>query len=211
MALHHLEYRLAIRQVENFVRARRDYYIKQARRITTVGRDLTRVHGRFATIYAAGSLAIEYGVFPYSRKQLLDALLTCERDHVDFIAREMAPLHHVVAATPDSPEVRLERYLEDNQARFIENGGDLPRNFDHKACPGYLGTHGGEKEIWLNNKRFEAIAGTKADARLLKEVLLKQGRLGPGHRGAGLNYTVRRNSPGFGRDYVVALKSATVA
>ena len=41
----------------------RDEYIQEAAGIRATGRDLTRVHGRFATIYAAGLLAIYLEVF----------------------------------------------------------------------------------------------------------------------------------------------------
>jgi hypothetical protein len=194
---------------EDFVRDCRAYYIKRARHITAVGRDLMRVHGRLATLYAAGSLAIEYRIFPFSRKQLLDALLACERDHVAFVASEMGSTFYGSVATPDNPKVRLERYLEENRARFVDVrtlNDEVLKTHDYNACVGYRGTHDGEREIWLTNERFEVITGGKVEGNVLKEKLQKEGKLSADRRGEKLSYVVKRFIPGAGRSYVVALK-----
>jgi putative DNA primase/helicase len=67
---------------------RRERYLKHVRRVViSTGRDLERVHQKFATIYAAGALAISYQILPWSRSELLEALVVCERAHVDHVAR----------------------------------------------------------------------------------------------------------------------------
>jgi hypothetical protein len=43
---------------------------------------------KFATLYVVGCLAVEFGILPISRKQLLKALLTCMRDHFAHVERE---------------------------------------------------------------------------------------------------------------------------
>ena len=43
-------------------------------------RPLNRASGRFATTFAAGSLAIKYQIFRWSREDLLEAILTCQLD-----------------------------------------------------------------------------------------------------------------------------------
>jgi len=49
----------------------------------------TRISDRFATLFIAGCLAIRFNILPFTEAELLDALLTCERDHVAFIDREL--------------------------------------------------------------------------------------------------------------------------
>jgi hypothetical protein len=41
---------------------------------------LERATARFATVYAAGCLAIKYGIFTWSRNDLLKAVLSCQLD-----------------------------------------------------------------------------------------------------------------------------------
>jgi putative DNA primase/helicase len=41
---------------------------------------LQRSTGRCATVYAAGRLAIQYGILPWTKKELLQAILTCQLD-----------------------------------------------------------------------------------------------------------------------------------
>jgi putative DNA primase/helicase len=71
--------------LKEFIEERRARYTRKAKReivSSTRDRDLTRLHGKFATIYAAGALAIEYEILPFKRRDLLAAILKCEADHV---------------------------------------------------------------------------------------------------------------------------------
>ena len=72
-----------------FVNARREAYLKAAESIPAPGRDVDRLHSKFATIYAAGCTAIRFQILPFSKDELRDAVLTCERDHIAFIAKEL--------------------------------------------------------------------------------------------------------------------------
>jgi uncharacterized protein (DUF927 family) len=76
-------------ELKAFVGKRRAYYLDPARRIEAPGRDPGRLHGKFATLYAAGCLAAHFGILPLTGKEIREALLTCERDHVEFVAAEM--------------------------------------------------------------------------------------------------------------------------
>jgi putative DNA primase/helicase len=73
-----------------WVEARRASYLKRARRIEAPGRHVERIHQKMATLYAAGCLAIRFGVVPLKRKELREALLACTRDHVAQVARDEA-------------------------------------------------------------------------------------------------------------------------
>ena len=53
--------------LKEFIEERRAGYVRKAKRkIVSSSRDLTRLHGKFATIYAAGALAIEYEILPFN-------------------------------------------------------------------------------------------------------------------------------------------------
>jgi putative DNA primase/helicase len=74
--------------LKEFIKERRARYTRKAKRtIVSPTRDLTRLHGKFATIYAAGALAIEYEILPFERTDLLAAILKCEADHVAYVKR----------------------------------------------------------------------------------------------------------------------------
>jgi putative DNA primase/helicase len=73
-----------------WIEARRSGYIRWAKKkIVAEGRDLTRIHGKFATIYAAGSLANKFEILPLKKRELFEAILKCEADHVAFVAKEV--------------------------------------------------------------------------------------------------------------------------
>jgi Domain of unknown function (DUF927) len=193
--------------LSRYVAERRKYYTDMAyRHIRSRGRDLDRVDGRLATIYAAGRLACDYGVLPFDRKELLDALLTCERDHVDFIAE--------TAAESPSDRISLARdklgeYIASRKREFIDarrRNLRLPRDHDHDSCLGYYGLHEGRPEWWFSNRRFEEIAGGKIPANLLKAHFVENTTLATEQRGDKVNYVVKRQIPDIGRQYVVALR-----
>jgi hypothetical protein len=84
------------------VEAARAAYVIAAAGITSSWRDLVRVHGRFATIYASGCVAIRFGVLPFKQKELLAAILVCERDHLAFVDQEVRRLGALVIPAPDA-------------------------------------------------------------------------------------------------------------
>ncbi len=185
-----------------FFSARRDAYVRAAAGITATGRDLTRVHGRFATIYAAGLLAIHFKIFPVAAEDLLEAVLTCERDHVAFVAREQGAAPAMQRPLFD----RLRDYITANKGSFAvvrDPEASLPADHDHERCPGYV--HRGRREYWLTQNRFEEIAGGKREANRLKADLMRRGLIATEGRGDKLNFVVKRPIPGLGRKYVVAL------
>jgi putative DNA primase/helicase len=75
-------------ELEDFLDARATEYEEEAK-TRIVASALVRVHNKFATIYAAGRLAIRAGILPFKGKDLLEAILTCEQDHVRFISEEL--------------------------------------------------------------------------------------------------------------------------
>jgi len=64
-----------------FVKGRREQYQQAVAHLQAPGRRLLRVHGKFATIYAAGCAAIRFKILPFTEADLLEAVMTCERVH----------------------------------------------------------------------------------------------------------------------------------
>jgi hypothetical protein len=69
-------------ELKSYLEAARAAYVTAAAGITSSWRDLVRVHGRFATIYASGCVGIRFGVLPFTPAELLAAILVCERDQI---------------------------------------------------------------------------------------------------------------------------------
>ena len=194
-----------------FVRARREAYHRAAASIPAPGRDLGRLHGKFATIYAAGCVAIRFKILPFKRNDLLRAVLKCERDHVEFVRTELG-LPHDRAKTIGSPSAfeRLkDRLFGPTRLKLIDlrkPGARPPQGHIHTRAAGYLGRHLGRDEIWLRNKRLERMVGGKAEATALKLKLHRKRLIVSERRGKTHNFVVKRDIPGVGRLRVVALR-----
>jgi putative DNA primase/helicase len=189
--------------------------------VTSSKRNLMRVRGYFATVYAAGCLAIRYKILRFTETELLDAVLTCHRDHVAFIDQELG-----VAGTPanapgsvaapaglvvvtEQPFARLKRYINDNSKRDFFDLRKPKAKLPKGAAPkGYVATYGGHEEYWLTDADIEAVAGSKTEARDLKAELAVKGLIATERRGkSGISYVVKRPVPGVGRTYVVAVRA----
>ncbi len=145
-------------EVVRFFAARRDVYKRRASDIVAQGRNLNHVHGKLATVYAAGCFAIRFKLLPFTRAEILEAILTCERDHVAFIAKELGgafalAANAVAVAAPLTAYQALNAYLNGPVAKnFIdlrEPGASVPPGHADASAPGYLGTYRGNHEVWL--------------------------------------------------------------
>jgi hypothetical protein len=211
----------------------REEYRQAAVGITSSWRDLVRLHGRSATIYAAGCLARRFGILPLTRQELLAAVLTCTRDHVAFIDNEVKRLgvpvfggggarstnavkipSGALVVSKRSSLSRLKRYLIDNIPDGLidlrDPSTELPENHDHDNALGYIGLHDKKIRIWLSNTQFEKVAGGRREAQKLKRVLVNLGLLEVWGRGQGkTGPSVRRHIANLGWQYVVEIKPST--
>jgi hypothetical protein len=129
-------------------------YLRPVAYMTSTGRQLLRLHGEFATIYAAGCAAIRFKILPFTEADLLDAVKMCERDHIAFSAKEFGganALHprRTAPAPPRGPYQGLKAYLSSPVAQtFIDlrNGSSVPPGHVHASAPGYLGLYRGNKD-----------------------------------------------------------------
>jgi hypothetical protein len=146
---------------------------------------------------------------------MLEAVLTCERDHTAFIAKELggevASAANPIAAAKSPPHARMKAYIfGPARKKFIDlrrPGARVPPGHVHASAPGYLGLHEGNKEIWLRNAQFEHVAGGKSKANRLKAKLHAMGLIVTESRGKGYYFVVKRKIAGVGRRVrVVALR-----
>lgn len=197
-----------------FVNGRRKQYEQAAANIRAPSCDLLRVHGKFATIFVASCVAIRFKILPVTEADMLEAVLTCERDHVAFVAKELggavAPgANRVAASAPRTPYEALKAYLNGPIAKsFINLRGDasVPPGHVHASAPGYLGLYRGKKEIWLPYACFERIARSSAESRALQAELHAKRLIASDGRGGGRSFSVKRDITGLGRVRVIALR-----
>ena len=168
-------------QLVTWLRKRHDFYLARCRSITDSNRNLVRVHQKFATIYAAGRLAIHFKLFPFSRQELLDAILDCERGHVALVASFCGAAEH--------PVEKLRDYIATNQQSFGDiRQSPMPAGYDHKSCLGYRA----RGRFLITSRRFEQIVGT-ADVQRAKQQLHDSGFLRRAAGGKdGPRYVFRR-------------------
>ena len=177
-------------------------------------RDVLRVRGYFATVYAVGCLAIRLKVLPFTEAELLAAILSCHRDHVAFVDNEVAggpgwtagavraqevvaaasapkPIAGAVvpAATALRPFATLSSIATASAAsstcaRPAASFGLIP--IEGRARPRL---HRATAEYWLPGDRFEQVAGGAREALALKQDLVRRGLLETARRGATASAT----------------------
>jgi hypothetical protein len=145
-------------------------------------RDLERTHQKFATIYAAAALAIDYHILPWSMRELSDALLDCEQAHVDHVASFVSSaLFATRPRRPVAPLESLRQHVRQNRSNFADlRKGLIARNagHDHHACPGYINRGpGGSVELLFSNDCLRQLCGSLTGVRQLKDELNKRGWL----------------------------------
>jgi putative DNA primase/helicase len=156
---------------KKFVAARRNYYINLVRKKAAAKglKPLERATARFATVYAAGCLAIKYGIFAWGRRDLLRAILSCQLDGLVAAGRK----------TDQAANLRqkLLDHLAQSRPRFIALNGTKPSVKTHTfgSAPGFRHTHNGIDWLYLTSEQLKTIIGTGKAARRLKKSLIDEG------------------------------------
>jgi uncharacterized protein (DUF927 family) len=163
---------------KKFVAARRNHYITIVRkRANAIGiKPLERATARFATVYAAGCLAIKYGIFTWGRKDLLRAVLSCQ---LDSLVRARGKTDEVT-----NLRQRLIDHLVQNRGHFVSLNGKTLSTGDHEfgSVPGYVHTHNGVDWFYLTSDQLKAVIGADDSAGRLKKRLVEEGTMA-GKRG----------------------------
>jgi Domain of unknown function (DUF927) len=177
-----------------------DYEQKAEARIGPSG-DLERIHNKFATVYAAGCLAIREKILPFEYEAVLEAILMCEEDHVRLVDEELAK-----AAEPQQPHIDVLRaYIQENSHDFIDLK-TLPADHDYKRCPGYINVHGGRREYLFPNEKLQEIMGRVWKADELKRELHGEGLISTASMRKGKPlYVGRRVNRGQRTPYLVGI------
>jgi hypothetical protein len=196
-------------------------------------RNVQRARGYFATIYAAGCLAIRYRILPFTERELLDAILSCHRDHVAFVDCEVSggtrwiaegvnaqgPVMAERAATPvagptkpaELPFDRVRRFMNDGiRKRRFADATSLVNRLPNANIDGYvLRKNGKRHEFWVLPHRLKLAVGGDAPDREAKHELLRRSLIVTERRGSRWNFTVKRMTPDGKRSYFVVLRSRT--
>jgi len=197
-------------RVRRFLRSRRRRYLSRmaAKAEALQLKPLNRASDRFATVYAAGCLAVRYGVLPWARADLLDAILSCQLDGLSLAASPS----QVVGPTVEALKTRLVQYLRDNRARFVDLNRDrLQLGADIEAAPGYAATHKGQDWFYLAKSQVEQIIGDGPNAQQALRQLIDDKLIAQPKRGYVVQRRIFRGGKGNQNfRWVVAFRSSFV-
>lgn len=164
------------RALKKYLKIRRAKYLKlcKAKADAEGLRPLNRVAARFATVYAAGCLAIRYGILPWSRNALSKAILSCQFDG----------LRHGVKVQIDLDPVAVLRsslvtHLNEHHVKFTNLKTKQPKLGRDKldAVPGYRAKFKRKRWYYLTADQLKAIIGSGPNANALKRQLADVGLL----------------------------------
>ena len=161
-------------ELKSWLEKARQEYLARLRKEADGLRPLERASERFATVFAAGSLAIKYLILPWNRKKLLAGILNCQLDQ----------LRNANAADPWAPSVatlraKLVQYINENSKDFMLLTKQRPRlkRDDIDAVLGYRDKQKGKRWYYLTDTRLRQIIGDGANATELKRTLADEGLL----------------------------------
>jgi hypothetical protein len=192
---------------------RRDYFLQAAAKGIPSAAQAHRIRQKFATLYAVGCLAVEFGILPINKKQLLKALLTCLRDHFAHVERERQTTGQPSRSALELPREHIRAHppldLRDKLLPSI-NGFDLAQ------CPGLLLHHSTRgDEFCIANTKLEQIVKGKARAQQLKHDLDRTGDIatadGVGDARFSVKRTIAKPAPNHRhRPNVIAIKLSAI-
>ncbi|MBV8831068.1 MAG: DUF927 domain-containing protein [Acidobacteriaceae bacterium] len=189
--------------LRKWLRARKRSYIKRAvkeLRFDVAGLD--QLHDRFSTIYVSACFAIEEKILPWKKKELLAALLKCERAHLDLQITNKS----VGDSSGKPPIERLRTFIAENRTTFASTN-DITGKVD-KDCV-YTNRHKGRDEILFSEEKFQAIVGGLGKAMELKHLLRQQGLIASDGK-KRLSFSVKR-PVGNKRAYFIAVSARIAA
>jgi putative DNA primase/helicase len=190
------EYASAPEALKTFLRKRRKRYLQliTAEAAKLGLRLLNRVSDRFATVYAAGCLAIQYGIFLWDRDDLLDAILSCHLDSLRLFERGSPD----VLSPAQALRKKLIDYLSDHQSEFLDLSVQRPDLSTHKlgSVPGYVAWYKDKSWFYLTNARLQSIIGNGDDATSLIQDLVVEGLMAKPTRGRVVQRPIFRGGKG---------------
>jgi uncharacterized protein (DUF927 family) len=157
--------------VKSFIRERRQAYLRALERLTAKDglSPLKRPSDRFATTYAAGCLAIKYGIVGWGRKALLKAILSCQLDQLPYVEPDHGPVSSMQEARH-----RLIKFLRNNHKNFrrMKKGKLLKFGRDEvNDFRGFRAKFKGTQRYYLTEEQLSAAVGKGASVLELKRQL----------------------------------------
>lgn len=151
-----------------------------------LGRFHDRIAKRFALVYAAGALAIEYGVLPFTRNELLKAVRYC---HAQAVVGALATF-----AKPVVSGVELVRsFLTQRELEFRDLKAALRADPISTAfAPGFVAYKGSESEYLIEYEFFRDVVCAGHDCNKVLNELRARGYL---NLNKGGKRTVSRTMP----------------
>jgi putative DNA primase/helicase len=141
---------------------------------------LKRTSSRFATVYAAGALAIKYRILPWARRELLQAVLDCHLSGLRLQAGRPS------TSEPSETELRraLVAYLA-NSREFVDLADGRPtRTFASIVdVAGFVGTDEEAGWLYLTARKVNEVIGDGPNALSLKRQLQNGGNLAKAKQG----------------------------
>ena len=139
-----------------------------------------RATSRFATVFAAGRLAIYFGILPWKPQELLQAILSCQ---LDGLKKPVTTEDTVIAAM----DKKMADYMRKNRTKFIDlrKGWLEPGAHKFESVLGFIAKHKGYMYCYLTAEKLNLIIGTGDAARRYKQSLVDRGRLDVSSGGAG--------------------------
>ena len=162
----------AFENLKQFLKQERTAYRRaikakaQAEKLTP----LNRASGRFATVYAAGSLAIKYRIFLWDRAELLRAILACQLDGL----RSAKAEHLASDRSVPGLQRKLIAYLIEHRGKLVDLNKRKLRLGGHKpgSAAGYVASFKGKNWFYLTSAQLQRIIGNDANAKALKKELV---------------------------------------
>jgi hypothetical protein len=145
-----------------------------------------RLRQKLSTVYAAGCLAVRFGLVPWGYGELRRAVLKCEKSHLDQVS------HHEVPNK--SPIQILSDYILKTQDKFIDGrkSGAISMS-DLDACGGLVHSYKGTEELILSERCFRSLFSSQfyyhqAKVKLANDNILKTDKSSTGQK----RYVVKR-------------------
>ena len=153
-------------QIAKFVKLARQRYVNELNQKPNAVALLQRASARFATVYAAGMLAIWLGVLDWDRDELRNAILKCQLDGL--AKSDVTTKDSAISAM----ETKLVDYIKRNQAKFVDlrKGWLDPKAHKFGAVPGYVARHKGKMYWYLTAAKLKSIIGPGSDASCRSKV-----------------------------------------
>ena len=163
--------------LQQFLKEQRLAYLQvlKAKAAAEELKSLNRASGRFATVFAAGSLAIKYEIFPWKRDDLLQAILSCQLDGLTRTKVQSAQLDTSISGL----RTNLVRYLREHRQDFMNLDKKMPSLGKHTfgSVAGYLATFKGKKWLYLTADQLTRIIGHVGRPGKLKKELVLAGMM----------------------------------